>query len=168
MKEYKPLAVWLMAIFIITYFISHIYYEYPVLGMMSMNILMWVRFIVFWSIKLLDIEWFSELFKRYDPMAKLINWYWYIFPFLEVIIWITYIYDQNMIYRLPTNITAAIITWITSIWIIIALYREEKDIKCACIWTGFVTPLWRPSLIEQLSMCFMVIYMIYIMRSMMM
>lgn len=163
MKEYKPLIIWLVIIFIMTYLISHIYYNYPMWSMMDMNILMWVRFIIFWVMKLFDIEWFASMFGKYDPIAKIFSWYGYIFPFLEVIIWIIYIYDQSMIYRLPTNIIAATITWITSIWISIALYKEEKDIKCVCTGSEFNTPLWRPSLIEQLSMCIMAIYMLYIM-----
>lgn len=166
MREYNPLAIWIVIILFMTYIISHIYYGYSRWSMMDMNILMSVRFLIFGGIKLFDIEWFATMFSEYDPIAKIFNWYAYIFPFLEIVLWIIYIYDINMIYWFPTNLAAAIISGITSIGIAIALYQEKKNLKCVCMWSKFCTPLWVASFLEQFVMCVMAIYMIYMMMSM--
>ena len=163
MKQYAPLVIWISTILLITIAISHGYYHYTWWSMMDMQVLMWVWFLIFWLIKLADLTGFVSMFRQYDPLAKLISWYGYIFPFIEVGLWIIYLWDTSMQYRLPTNLIAAVVTGITSIGIVAILLRKESTVRCACMWSTITTPLWRPSLIEQWGMCLMAIWMIWMM-----
>ena len=161
-QQYKNLRIWLIIIIIINYAISYLYYSFPLWSMMNMQVLMWVWFLMFGLMKLPDIKWFSTLFRQYDPLAKYINWYALLYPFLEIGLWILYLRDMQMRYSLLINMLTAIITSITSLGIIYTLYQGSK-IKCACMWNKMTTPLWRPSLIEQIGMCVMAVWMISIM-----
>ncbi len=163
MKQYSPLIIWISVILLITYLISHVYYDYNRWSMMDMQVLMWVRFLVFWLIKLVDLNGFVSMFRQYDPLARLVSWYGYIFPLIEIWLWVIYLWDTYMQYWLATNIVAAIITGITSIWIVWVLMAKQSTVRCACMWSKATTPLWRPSLIEQWGMCLMAVWMLRMM-----
>ena len=161
-QQYKNLRIWLSMIMIVTFGISHFYYNFALWSMMDMQVLMWVWFIIFGLMKLPDIGWFAMLFRQYDPLAKYINWYALLYPFIEIGLWILYLRDMQMRYSLPINMITVIMTGITSLGIIYTLYQGSK-IKCACMWNKMTTPLWRPSLIEQAWMCVMGIWMMSMM-----
>jgi len=163
MKQYKNLRIWLAVIMMVSSIISHWYYHYPLGSMMDMQVLMGVWFLIFGVMKLPDIRWFAILFRQYDPLAKYISWYALIYPFLEIGLWILYLRDMQMRYSLPMNTITAIITGITSLGIINKIYRGSK-ITCVCMWNKMTTPLWRPSLIEQIWMCLMALWMITMMN----
>lgn len=162
MKQYKNLWIWLAVIVIISGIISHWYYQYPLGSMMDMQILMWVWFLVFGSMKLPNIKTFAEMFAHYDPLAKHLRLYGHIYPLLEIILGIVYLIDTSMQYSIIINSIVIVITLITSIGIGIKLSKNNK-LHCVCMWNKITTPLWRPSLIEQIWMCAMAIWMIIIM-----
>jgi hypothetical protein len=158
-QQYKNLRIWLAIIIVISFAISQLYYDFPLWSMMDMQILMGVWFLIFGVMKLPDIRWFAILFRQYDPLAKYVSWYALIYPFIEIGLWILYLRYMQMKYSLPMNTLTALITGITSLGIIYTLYQGSK-IKCACMWNKMTTPLWRPSLIEQIWMCIMALWMI--------
>lgn len=157
-QQYKNLRIWLTIIIVISFAISQLYYNFPLWSMMDMQVLMGVWFLIFGVMKLLDIRWFAVLFRQYDPLAKYIHSYALLYPFIEIGLWIFYLRDMQMRYSLPMNTITAIITGITSLGIINKIYRGSK-ITCACMWNKITTPLWRPSLIEQIWMCIMALWM---------
>ncbi len=161
-KDYKNLWIWLTIIILITGLISHVYYAFPFGSMLDMQVLMWVRFLVFGVMKLPNISWFADMFAQYDPLAKNIHIYWFIYPFLEIGLWILYLRDMQIHYSLLMNGIVIVITLITSYGIGTHLFNKSK-IHCACMGAGATIPLWRPSLIEQAWMCLMAIYMILMM-----
>jgi hypothetical protein len=161
MKAYKNLFIWIVIILFITLVIDY-YYQFPLLSMMSMQILMWVWFLIFGSMKLIDITWFSNMFSDYDPLAQYIRGYGQIYPFLEILLWWLYLRDISMHYSLMINSIVIIMTAITSIGITIQLYKRST-LYCVCMGSKITTPLWLPSLIEQIWMCIMAIWMITMM-----
>ena len=162
MKTYKPLIIGLCLIWIITFLISKIYYWFELQSMSSMQVLMWVWFLIFGLMKLPDIPWFANIFSQYDPLAQLLPIYGYMYPVFEVILGIWYLYDISMRYSLPMNSIAMIITAITTVGILIKLISKSQ-IQCACMWSKIAIPLWRPSLIEQWAMSIMAWRMILMM-----
>ena len=161
MKSYKNLCIWISLIIFITVIIDY-YYQFPLSSMMSMQVLMWIWFLIFGSIKLVDIPWFSDMFAQYDPLAQYIRGYGQIYPFLEILLWGLYLRDVSMHYSIIINSIVIIITAITSIGIARQFYKKST-LHCVCMGSKLTTPLWRPSLIEQWWMCMMAIWMLRIM-----
>ena len=166
MKKYTPLAIWLWIIIFTTYIYAHVLHNYEMFGMIDMNIFMAMRFWLFGIMKLIDLSKFAKWFAKYDLLASYIPIYGYIFPIIEILLAIVYLLDTNMHYYIPTNIIAIIITWLTSIWIIIKLIEKGDDLACVCMWSKFTTPLGLISLFEQLAMLVMAIWMLRYMHSM--
>lgn len=128
------------------------YHNYS--GLETMRIFMGVFFLVFSFFKLLDIKGFAMSFIGYDIIAKRVNWYAYLYPFIELGLALAFL----------LNITGA--DWITAIISTVGaigvgqqLFRKSK-IKCACLGTYIKLPLSMVSLTEDLLMGVMAIIMI--------
>jgi len=134
-------------------------------GMIAMNDFMGIRFILFGLLKFLDIEGFAESFMQYDIVAKKRKPYGYFFPILEIILWLAYLVDTQMHYRLTINIATVLLVGITSIGIFYAL-KAKKDIDCVCMGTKFPLPMSIINLIENIAMGAMAVFMLIWMGSM--
>lgn len=167
MKNYTYLIIWITGILLITYLINLWFYWYPIYSMMTMNLLMAIWFMVFWILKLVDLSWFALKFSQYDPLAQKFMIYWYIFPFLEIFVWLIYLRDTYMQHWILSNGLALLMTWITSFGILRILFQKKRNVCCACMGTKLLTPLWRPSFLEQITMFLMAWWMLLMMRSMM-
>ena len=165
MKKYTPLIIWLSIIISTTYIYSQVLHDYEIFEMMTMNIFMAMRFGCFGIIKLINLNQFAKWFAKYDLLANYIPVYGYIFPIIEILLGFAYIIDTNMNYYVPINIIAIIITWLTSLWIMIKLTEKKDDLACMCMWSKFTTPLGLVSLFEQLAMLVMAIWMLRYMHS---
>jgi len=82
-------------------------------------------------LKLRDLETFSNMFVGYDILARRVVRYSYVYPFAEAL--------------------AAIL---------MAVYVDKRDLKCACVGGGANVPLGFVSLTENLAMMGMGIWMI--------
>ena len=130
------------------------------IGMIAMNDFMGVRFLLFGILKLLDLEWFVKTFMQYDIVAKKRTPYGYLFPFLEILLWIAYLADKQMHYRLTINIVTVLLVWITGIGIRYAL-KAKKDVDCVCMGTKFPLPMSIINLIENIAMWAMAVVMLF-------
>lgn len=129
-------------------------------GMIAMNDFMGIRFLLFGVLKLLDLEWFVTTFMQYDIVAKRWKPYGYLFPFLEIVLWLAYLRDTQMHYRLTINVVTVLLVWITGIGIWYAL-RAKKDVDCVCMWTKFPLPMSIINLIENIAMGAMAVIMLF-------
>lgn len=134
-------------------------------GMIAMNDFMGIRFILFGLLKFLDIEGFANSFMQYDIVAKKWKPYGYFFPILEIILWIAYLWDTQMYYRITINVATILLTGITSIGIYYAL-KAKKDIDCVCMGTKFPLPMSIINLVENIAMGAMAVFMVIRMGSM--
>jgi uncharacterized membrane protein YphA (DoxX/SURF4 family) len=100
--------------------------------MMGMNMLMGSWFIVFGASKLMNVSGFVESFRQYDIVTKKIPLYGYIYPVVEFTLGIMYIFDNTMLYWLPTNIVTILISSLTTLGIVRS-FSHSKKIHCACL-----------------------------------
>ncbi len=128
--------------------------------MIAMNDFMWIRFLLFWLLKLPDLKWFVKDFRKYDIIVKNFPTYGRIFPFVEIALWIAYLIDYNMDYRISINTVTIILTWITSIWILKSIKKKEK-IDCVCMGTIFPMPMSNINFIENIAMWIMAVFMVF-------
>ena len=127
-------------------------------GMLWMRHFMAGFFIVFAFFKLLNIEGFANSYQMYDIVAARWKTWGYVYPFVELALGIAYLINFAPFY---TNITTAIILGISSIGVIESNINKRK-IKCACLGDVFNLPMSTVTIIEDLTMVGMSIWMLLV------
>lgn len=113
-------------------------------------------FIVFSFFKLLDLKGFPESFKMYDPLAKIVPTYAWIYPFIEIVLGLMFLM------RLEVNIAlivTLVVLGITTIGVTKTLL-DKKSIRCACLGTALNLPMTEATFIENTIMIMMAILML--------
>ena len=113
-------------------------------------------YIIFSFFKILDIKGFSKSFKMYDPLAKKITIYGYIYPFIEILLGLMFLT------RIEVNIAlliTIIILGITSVGVTQTLLNKRM-INCACLGTTLKLPMTEATFIENAIMIIMAIILL--------
>lgn len=121
-----------------------------------MNFVMGLWFLVFAMFKLFDLKGFAEGYSQYDLIAK--KWFgWgFVYPFVEVVLGLSYLFGFQM---LATNIITLILMTIGAIGVGIKISKKEK-FRCACLGTIFRIPLTQITLYEDIFMALMALGML--------
>lgn len=104
--------------------------------------------------KFLDLKAFAESFKGYDPLAKRIKSYGFIYPFIELTLGLMFI---ARIAHFWANILTILILLPTTLGVYMKL-RSKTMITCACLGTSFNLPLSNVTIAENLAMVTMAVY----------
>ncbi len=113
-------------------------------------------YIIFSFFKILDIKGFSTSFKMYDPLAKKITIYGYIYTFIEILLGLMFLT------RIEVNIAlliTIIILGITSVGVTKTLLNK-RTINCACLGTTLKLPMTEATFIENAIMITMAIVLL--------
>ena len=113
-------------------------------------------YIIFSFFKILDIKGFSTSFRMYDPLAKKITIYGYIYPFIEILLGLMFLI------RIEVNIALIItivILGITSAGVTQTLL-DKRSINCACLGTTLKLPMTEATFIENAVMIIMAIVLL--------
>ncbi len=113
-------------------------------------------YIVFSFFKMLDLKGFPESFKMYDPLAKRVPFYGWIYPFIETALGLMFLL------RFKLNIAlwiTLIVLGITTIGVTRTLL-DKKSIRCACLGTALKLPMTEATFIENAIMIIMAILML--------
>ena len=113
-------------------------------------------YIIFSFFKILDIKGFSTSFKMYDPLAKKINIYGYIYPFIEILLGLMFLTRIEVKIALLITI---IILGITSVGVTQTLLNK-RTINCACLGTTLKLPMTEATFIENAIMITMAIVLL--------
>lgn len=125
-------------------------------GMLWMQHFMAGFFIVFAFFKLLNLEGFANSYRMYDILAaKWKGWGW-IYPFVELLLGIGYLIQFD---SLIVNITTIVVLGVSSIGVIKS-NLDKKKIKCACLGDVFNLPMSTVTIVEDLLMVAMAVWMI--------
>ena len=122
---------------------------------------LWMRdvmaefFLIFSFFKLLNIKEFAISFSKYDLLAKKWKGYGYLYPFIELMIGMSYILN---LYPAFTNAFTFSIMTFSSLGVFRTLLKREP-IKCACLGTFFNLPVSSVTIIEDLLMACMALLM---------
>lgn len=112
-------------------------------------------FIVFSFFKMLDLKGFQQSFQMYDPLARALPRYGWVYPFLETAL--------GLLFLMRLQITAALIITIvilsiTTVGVTRTLLSKNK-IRCACLGTALNLPMTEATFIENALMIGMAIAM---------
>ena len=113
-------------------------------------------FIVFSFFKMLDLRNFPESFRMYDPLAKRVSIYGWIYPFIETALGLMFLMRFEIEIAL---IATLIILSITTVGVTKTLL-DKKSIRCACLGTALKLPMTEATFIENAIMIVMAIVML--------
>lgn len=155
-------GIWIYyPIFLITAYIAGVAFinnlhGFGLNGIAWMNQFMAGFFLVFSAFKLLDIRGFADGYATYDLLAR--RWYYYgfIYPFLELGLGILYVGGW---FPVLTLLLTVIIMGFSSLGVINSLLKKQK-LTCACLGTVLNVPLSSITLIEDLTMVGLAIFML--------
>lgn len=111
---------------------------------------------VFSFFKYLDLRGFQSSFRRYDPLAKVIPFYAWLYPFLELSLGVLFLMRLEL--QLALWLTVAILG-ITTIGVVKVLL-SKKEIDCACLGSVLKLPMTEATLIENALMIAMAVWML--------
>ncbi|SFD12155.1 heavy metal translocating P-type ATPase [Algibacter pectinivorans] len=113
-------------------------------------------YIVFSFFKLLDLKGFPESFKMYDPLAKAIPAYGWVYPFIELGLGVMFLMRIEILFAL---IITLVVLGITTIGVTKTLL-DKKSIQCACLGTALKLPMTKATFIENSIMIVMAVIML--------
>ncbi|MEH6537869.1 MAG: MauE/DoxX family redox-associated membrane protein [Psychroserpens sp.] len=113
-------------------------------------------YIVFSFFKLLDLKGFPKSFRMYDPLAKVIPAYAWVYPFVEVALGILFLIRFQISFAL---ILTLVVLGITTFGVIKTLV-DKKSIQCACLGTALKLPMTKATFIENSVMIIMAVIML--------
>ena len=114
-------------------------------------------YIVFSFFKLLDLKGFPESFRMYDPLAKVIPVYGWVYPFIELAL--------GLLFLMRFQITIALIATIVILGVttmgVSKTLIDKKSIRCACLGTALKLPMTEATFIENAIMLVMAVVMLF-------
>lgn len=113
-------------------------------------------FVVFSFFKILDLKGFPESFRMYDPLAKVVPFYGWIYPFIELALGLMFLMRIELLAALVVTV---VVLGITTIGVTQSLLGKRK-IKCACLGTALNLPMTEATFIENAIMIAMAIYLL--------
>ena len=151
---YKPLALVFAYILLVTLAVEYTAGHFELHRFMPN--FMAGFFLVFSFFKLLDLAGFANSYSMYDVLAKRVHAYGYVYPFIELGLGASYL----LAYRpMLTNVVTLVVMAFSTIGVTLAVMNKQK-IKCACLGTGFNLPMTTVTIIEDLLMAAMALWML--------
>ncbi|APY07821.1 heavy metal transporter [Winogradskyella sp. J14-2] len=114
-------------------------------------------YIIFSFFKLLDLKGFPQSFKMYDPLAKALPAYGWVYPFIEVALGLMFLMRFQVNIAL---ISTLIVLGITTFGVTKTLL-DKKSIQCACLGTALKLPMTKATFIENSIMIIMAFIMLF-------
>ena len=113
-------------------------------------------YIVFSFFKMLDLKGFPDSFRMYDPLAKRVPIYGWIYPFIETALGLMFLmrFEVNI-----ALIVTLIVLGITTFGVTKTLL-DKKSIRCACLGTALKLPMTEATFIENAIMIVMAVLML--------
>lgn len=113
-------------------------------------------YIVFSFFKFLDLKGFPESFRMYDPLAKVLPIYGWVYPFIELGLGLLFLMRFQVQFALLATI---VILGITTFGVTKTLL-DKKSIRCACLGTALNLPMTEATFIENAIMLVMAFWML--------
>ena len=105
-------------------------------------------FVVFSFFKFLDLKGFQQSFRRYDPLAKFLPFYGWVYPFVELTLGVLFLMHWEV--QMALWMTLGILS-ITTLGVVKVLLSKQQ-IQCACLGSVLNLPMTEATLIENAVM----------------
>ena len=141
LKALFPLFLIFGYLILATLFLSHLT-DTSLKG--AMLYFMGLFFITFSFFKFLDYKGFPVSFSRYDPLAKKSLFYAKIYPFLETVLGISFLFS----WQLPLILGLTLVLLSITTYGVVQSILNKSEIDCACLGTALRLPMTEATLIE--------------------
>jgi hypothetical protein len=133
-----------------------------------MNQMMGTIFIVFGTLKLVNLKTFSTIFSKYDLLSQRIPMYGYLYPFLEILLGLSFIHPvRNPPWLVgPDGSTLQISYVITLVLMGLSLIGvsmsmvQGTPLRCGCLGSFFHIPLSYVTISENIVMIAMTLFLL--------
>lgn len=115
-------------------------------------------FIVFGCFKAANLRGFVSAYTMYDLLAQKSTVYAYAYPFIEVVLGVLYLARWYLVF---TNIVTICIMLVGIVSVLRAL-RVHEQIMCACLGVVFKIPMTYVTLLEDVIMFVMAVWMLVV------
>jgi copper chaperone CopZ len=116
-------------------------------------------FLAFSFFTLLDLGGFTNTYAMYDILAKRLPQYGYVYPLIELGLGISYLLDGISV---VLNTITFVVMSFSTLGVIIAVSNRQK-IRCACLGEVFNLPMSTVTIVEDVLMAAMALWMVMIM-----
>ena len=113
-------------------------------------------FLVFAGFKLLDLKGFAHAYATYDILAKRLQGYGYVYPFIELGLGLLFLVGNESI---PLLVVTLIIMTFSGLGVLLKIAAKE-EVHCACLGTLIKVPLTSVTLMEDFGMVVMTLAML--------
>jgi len=148
-QTFAKVFPWFLAVVLIGFFVLSILFDF-------MLLYMGIFFIVFSLFKIIDWKGFVNAFSMYDILAKHFKPYAWVYPAIEFILGLLYLFK---IYILGSAWVTLFIMGIGAIGVGKNMMSKNK-IQCACLGTKINVPLTKVTLLENILMFIMALVLI--------
>jgi len=155
LRDFVPLIVIFALIFIFT-FLRQLSTGFHMIG--AMRDFMGSFFLVFGAFKVINLRGFVTAYQTYDLLAKRVVLYAYLYPFLELLLGVSYFAGWN---SFVTNVATFGLMSFSALGVFNEL-RQGKEFMCACLGVVFKIPMTYVTLLEDLLMAVMALIMLWI------
>lgn len=145
LKKYKIILILFIYLLLASVLYAYLTSNNP------MTLLMGLFFITFSFFKVIHLPEFKASFSRYDVFARAVPVYAWIYPFIEIVLGVSFLSDYLIF---EASIITIIILLSTNVGVILAL-RKGQIIECACLGSVFNLPLSNITVFENTAMIIM-------------
>ena len=153
-EQLKPLFLILFYIAVASNLIEYKNWEFKNVMLNYMGLF----YIVFSFFKFLDLKGFPDSFSMYDPIAKRIKVYGWIYPFIETILGLIFLFR----YQIPIALIVTVVILGATTYGVVKTLLDKKSIKCACLGTALNLPMTEATFIENTIMLIMAFLMLFV------
>ncbi len=114
-------------------------------------------YIVFSFFKFLDYKNFPATFAMYDPIAKSVRAYGWVYPFIETGLGLAFLLRVALF---PSLVATIVILGATTVGVVRVLFSKSQ-IQCACLGTALQLPMTKATFIENSIMLIMAGWMLF-------
>lgn len=160
LKKLAPLLGVFSFVVISTAVISFVRAEYALMSVGKTFMAMF--FLTFGGFKAYNLEGFKDAFKSYDPLARRVDFYAAVYPFLELglgALYISLLFYSSFSLEVFTFASTIVLMAVNGAGVFQALVND-RDLKCACLGDVFNVPMTKVTLAEDLLMAGMAAWML--------
>lgn len=154
-KQLTPLLSIFLLVVVLTILTGYMLDDLSFMSLMMY--LMSYFFLVFGVFKIFNLSAFADAYQSYDVVAKHSRTYALAYPFIEITLGILYFFWLGGLWR---DVFTAGLMIIGTIGVWKALQNED-DIPCACLGMVFKVPMTKVTLVENVLMALMALWMVY-------
>lgn len=131
--------------------------------LLAMRHFMGLFFIVFSSLKFLNLQGFVDSFRQYDVITRRYTWYGFAYPFIELLLGISYLSKYKFLSASATNLITTAVMSFTTVGVVGVLRSPGAvPLQCACLGSVFRLPMTQVTLVENTAMIAMSLIMLII------